>query len=91
MTEAKDLEESYLLSREQGFGAEAKRRIMIGAHVLSSGYYDAYYKKAQTVRTKIIEEFEDAFSKFDFLLGPTCPGVSLLKLAKNQENLCRCI
>lgn len=69
--EAKSLDDSYYLSREQGFGAEAKRRIMIGAHVLSSGYYDAYYKKAQTVRTKIIKELEQAFSKYDFLLGPT--------------------
>ncbi|HSX18008.1 MAG TPA: Asp-tRNA(Asn)/Glu-tRNA(Gln) amidotransferase subunit GatA [Candidatus Saccharimonadales bacterium] len=70
---AKDVEESYLLSREEGFGAEAKRRIMIGTYVLSSGYYDAYYKKAQTVRTKIINEFKNAFQKFDFLVGPTCP------------------
>jgi aspartyl-tRNA(Asn)/glutamyl-tRNA(Gln) amidotransferase subunit A len=74
--DAKDLDESYFLSREHGFGAEAKRRIMIGTHVLSSGYYDAYYKKAQTVRTKIIQEFEEAFKKFDFLLGPTCPNVA---------------
>jgi aspartyl-tRNA(Asn)/glutamyl-tRNA(Gln) amidotransferase subunit A len=73
---AKDLDESYLLSRSNGFGAEAKRRIMIGAHVLSSGFYDAYYKKAQTVRTKIIKEFEKAFEKYDFLLGPTCPNVA---------------
>jgi aspartyl-tRNA(Asn)/glutamyl-tRNA(Gln) amidotransferase subunit A len=74
--DAKDLEESYLLSREQGFGAEAKRRIMTGTYVLSSGYYDAYYKKAQLVRSKIIKEFEDAFKKFDLLLGPTCPTVA---------------
>jgi aspartyl-tRNA(Asn)/glutamyl-tRNA(Gln) amidotransferase subunit A len=74
--EAKDLEESYELSREQGFGAEAKRRIMIGTYVLSSGYYDAYYKKAQTVRTKIINEFTDAFSRYDFLAGPTSPTVA---------------
>jgi aspartyl-tRNA(Asn)/glutamyl-tRNA(Gln) amidotransferase subunit A len=74
--EVKDLEESYLLSRSNGFGAEAKRRIMIGAHVLSSGFYDAYYKKAQTVRTKIINEFEEAFNNYDFLLGPTCPDVA---------------
>lgn len=71
--EAKDLDESYELSRERGFGNEAKRRIMIGAHVLSSGYYDAYYKKAQTVRTKIINEFTEAFKQYDFLLGPTAP------------------
>ena len=71
--EAKNLDESYELSREQGFGAEAKRRIMIGTHVLSSGYYDAYYKKAQLVRTKIINEFVEAFKEYDFLVGPTCP------------------
>jgi aspartyl-tRNA(Asn)/glutamyl-tRNA(Gln) amidotransferase subunit A len=72
-SDVKDLDESYFLSRENGFGAEAKRRIMIGTHVLSSGYYDAYYKKAQTVRTKIINEFEEAFKTYDFLLGPTTP------------------
>ncbi len=71
---ANDITESYELSREQGFGAEAKRRIMIGTYVLSSGYYDAYYTKAQTVRTKLINEFEQAFSQVDFLLGPTAPG-----------------
>ncbi|MGH7156563.1 MAG: Asp-tRNA(Asn)/Glu-tRNA(Gln) amidotransferase subunit GatA [Candidatus Saccharimonadales bacterium] len=71
--DAKTLDESYELSREQGFGAEAKRRIMIGTHVLSSGYYDAYYKNAQTVRTKIINEFAGAFEKFDFLIGPVAP------------------
>jgi aspartyl-tRNA(Asn)/glutamyl-tRNA(Gln) amidotransferase subunit A len=74
--EAKDLEESYELSRNQGFGAEAKRRIMIGTYVLSSGYYDAYYKKAQTVRTKIINDFSQAFSKYDLLIGPTSPTVA---------------
>lgn len=71
--DAKNLDESYELSREQGFGAEAKRRIMIGTHVLSSGYYEAYYKKAQTVRTKIINEFKEAFEKYDFLVGPVSP------------------
>lgn len=70
---ATDLEASYSLSREHGFGKEAKRRIMIGTHVLSSGYYDAYYKKAQTVRTKLIQEFAAAFEKVDFLLGPVAP------------------
>ncbi len=70
---ASNLDETYELSREEGFGAEAKRRIMIGTHVLSSGYYDAYYKKAQIVRTKIINDFAEAFSKFDFLVGPVCP------------------
>lgn len=70
---ATTLDASYELSRSNGFGAEAKRRIMIGTHVLSSGYYDAYYRKAQTVRTKIINEFNDAFSEYDFLLGPVAP------------------
>jgi aspartyl-tRNA(Asn)/glutamyl-tRNA(Gln) amidotransferase subunit A len=71
--EATTLDESYELSREQGFGAEAKRRIMTGAYVLSSGYYEAYYKKAQIVRTKIINEFNEAFGKVDFLIGPVAP------------------
>lgn len=71
--EAKDLHESYTHTRKTGFGAEAKRRIMIGTYVLSSGYYDAYYRKAQTVRTKVIREFAAAFEQFDFLLGPTAP------------------
>lgn len=70
---AKNLDESYENSRAQGFGAEAKRRIMIGTYVLSSGYYEAYYKKAQTVRTKLINEFEDALKRVDFLVGPTAP------------------
>lgn len=67
------LEESYSKSRSIGFGLEAKRRIMIGTYVLSSGYYDAYYKKAQTVRTKIINEFADTLQGVDFLLGPVTP------------------
>lgn len=70
---ARDLTESYEVSRQQGFGDEAKRRIMIGTYVLSSGYYDAYYKKAQTVRTKLINEFNEVFKNYDFLLGPTSP------------------
>jgi aspartyl-tRNA(Asn)/glutamyl-tRNA(Gln) amidotransferase subunit A len=65
------LDDNYVLTREYGFGKEAKRRIMIGTHVLSSGYYDAYYKKAQVVRTKLIKEFADAFKKYDLLVGPT--------------------
>jgi aspartyl-tRNA(Asn)/glutamyl-tRNA(Gln) amidotransferase subunit A len=73
--DAKDLEESYNLSRAVGFGDEAKRRIMIGTYVLSSGYYDAYYRKAQVVRTKIINEFNKAFEKYDFLVGSVSPTV----------------
>lgn len=70
---ASNLMESYELSREEGFGAEAKRRIMTGAYVLTSGYYDAYYKKAQLVRTKVRNEFDEAFKKYDLLVGPTAP------------------
>lgn len=83
--DAKDLTESYELSREMGFGAEAKRRVMIGTYVLSSGYYDAYYRKAQTVRTKLINEFEAAFDKVDFLLGPTSPSTAF-KIGENTED-----
>ena len=72
---AVDLEDYYLKSRSEGFGAEAKRRIMIGTYVLSSGYYDAYYKKAQQVRTKLINEFEESFSKVDFLVSPVAPSL----------------
>jgi aspartyl-tRNA(Asn)/glutamyl-tRNA(Gln) amidotransferase subunit A len=71
--DATNLEETYVLSRQQGFGAEAKRRIMIGTYVLSSGYYDAYYKRAQKVRTLLINEFKQAFQKYDVLLGPVAP------------------
>jgi aspartyl-tRNA(Asn)/glutamyl-tRNA(Gln) amidotransferase subunit A len=74
--EAKDLEESFSRTRSEGFGNEAKRRIMIGTYVLSSGYYDAYYKKAQQLRTKLILEFNDAFKNHDLLLGPTAPGTA---------------
>lgn len=71
--DAPNLEDSYSQSRGIGFGKEAKRRIMIGTYVLSSGYYDAYYKKAQTVRTKLIQEFAAALDQVDFLVGPVAP------------------
>lgn len=74
--ETKNLDESYTKSRNSGFGDEAKRRIMIGTYVLSSGYYDAYYKKAQIVRTKIINEIKEAFADVDYLVGPTTPSVA---------------
>ena len=60
-------------TREDGFGAEVKRRIMMGTYALSAGYYDAYYKKAQQVRTLIRREFEAAFQRFDVLATPTSP------------------
>lgn len=83
--DAKNLDDSYELSRSNGFGLEAKRRIMIGAYVLSSGYYDAYYKKAQTVRTKLIEECNAAFDKVDFLVSPTAPTTAF-KIGANTND-----
>ena len=71
--DAKNLGETYLRSRDEGFGDEAKRRIIIGTYVLSSGYYDAYYKKAQKVRTLLINEFKKAFEVYDLLIGPDAP------------------
>lgn len=68
---AKNLDESYTKSRSVGLGDEAKRRIMIGTYVLSSGYYDAYYQKAQLVRTKLVQELTEAFNSYDILIGPT--------------------
>lgn len=82
---AKDLDESYTKSRGHGFGSEAKRRIMIGTYVLSSGYYDAYYKRAQTVRTKLMQEFETAFKGVDALLGPTAPTTAF-KIGENAAD-----
>jgi aspartyl-tRNA(Asn)/glutamyl-tRNA(Gln) amidotransferase subunit A len=83
--DAKNLEESYTKSRGLGFGREAKRRIMIGTFVLSSGYYDAYYRKAQTVRTKLINEFNEAFKQADYLVGPTAPTTAF-KIGENAND-----
>ncbi len=69
----RDLMELYMESRREGFGPEVKRRIMIGAHALSSGYYDAYYKKGQQVRTLIKNDFDEAFKSVDLLITPTAP------------------
>ena len=82
---AKDVEESYKASRGRGFGKEAKRRIMIGTYVLSSGYYDAYYKQAQTVRTKLINEFSAAFKKVDYMVGPVAPTAAF-KIGQNAND-----
>ena len=72
----RDLEDLYKRSRGEGFGAEVKRRIMIGTYALSAGYYDAYYLKAQQVRHLIREDFVDAFKEVDVILGPTSPSVA---------------
>ena len=74
--EFKDLRDLYKKSRSQGFGPEVKRRIILGTYVLSSGYYDAYYKKAQQVRTLVMNEFNKAFEKYDVILTPTSPTVA---------------
>jgi aspartyl-tRNA(Asn)/glutamyl-tRNA(Gln) amidotransferase subunit A len=71
-----ELTEMYEQTRHDGFGDEVKRRIMIGTYALSSGYYEAYYGKAQKVRTKIVEDFRAAFEKVDFLVTPTSPTVA---------------
>ena len=71
-----NLKDIYRNSRSEGFGAEVKRRIILGTYVLSSGYYDAYYKKAQKVRTVVKQAFKDLFKKYDVLLTPTSPTVA---------------
>ena len=71
-----NLKDIYKNSRSEAFGEEVKRRIILGTYVLSSGYYDAYYKKAQQVRTLVRKEFEKAFEKYDILLTPTSPTVA---------------
>jgi aspartyl-tRNA(Asn)/glutamyl-tRNA(Gln) amidotransferase subunit A len=73
---ADDLLEMYTRTRHDGFGAEVKRRIMLGTYALSSGYYDAYYGRAQRVRTKISEDFRAAFERVDFVVTPTAPTVA---------------
>lgn len=74
--EFKDLREIYKKSRSEGFGAEVKRRIILGTYVLSSGYYDAYYKKAQQVRTLVVNKFNEVFANYDVILTPTSPTVA---------------
>jgi aspartyl-tRNA(Asn)/glutamyl-tRNA(Gln) amidotransferase subunit A len=85
--QAKTLDESYTLSRSIGLGDEAKRRIMIGTYVLSSGYHEAYYKKAQIVRTKIINEFNQAFADNDFLVGSVSPSLPFKIGEKSKDPL----
>lgn len=84
-SDATNLEASYKRSRGKGFGKEAKRRIMIGTYVLSSGYYDAYYKQAQIVRTKLINEFNQAFQQVDYLVGPVAPTTAF-KIGENAND-----
>ena len=80
-----NLKELYRNSRSEAFGSEVKRRIILGTYVLSSGYYDAYYKKAQQVRTLVQKEFDEAFKKYDVLLTPTSPTVAF-KIGERSNN-----
>jgi aspartyl-tRNA(Asn)/glutamyl-tRNA(Gln) amidotransferase subunit A len=84
---ADGVHEMYRRTREEGFGDEAKRRIMLGTYALSSGYYDAYYAQAQKVRTRIVEDFRNAFSRYDVLLSPTSPTVAFEIGAKVDDPL----
>jgi aspartyl-tRNA(Asn)/glutamyl-tRNA(Gln) amidotransferase subunit A len=85
--DADGLLEMYERTRSRGFGAEVKRRIMLGTYALSSGYYDAYYGQAQRVRTRIAMDFAAAFERFDFLVSPTSPGVAFELGTKTEDPL----
>jgi aspartyl-tRNA(Asn)/glutamyl-tRNA(Gln) amidotransferase subunit A len=84
---SRDLLHMYTATREAGFGAEVKRRIMLGTYALSSGYYDAYYGRAQKVRTRIAEDFKAAWERCDFVVTPTAPGVAFELGAKLEDPL----
>jgi aspartyl-tRNA(Asn)/glutamyl-tRNA(Gln) amidotransferase subunit A len=85
--QARDLMETYMASREEGFGAEVKRRIMLGTYVLSAGYYDAYYLKAQKVRALVKKDFDDVFQRFDAVVTPTAPTTAFKIGEKTQDPL----
>jgi len=80
-----NLKELFKNSRSEGFGAEVKRRIILGTYVLSSGYYDAYYKKAQQVRTLVSKKFEEVFEKYDVILTPTSP-ITAFNIGEKSDN-----
>jgi aspartyl-tRNA(Asn)/glutamyl-tRNA(Gln) amidotransferase subunit A len=84
---ADGVHEMYRKTRQEGFGDEATRRIMLGTYALSSGYYDAYYAQAQKVRTKLVEDFQGAFSRYDVLLSPTSPSVAFELGSKTDDPL----
>lgn len=85
--DGEDITEMYLRTRSAGFGAEVKRRVMLGTYALSAGYYDAYYRKAQQVRTLIINDLASAYGDFDVLLSPTAPGTAFPLGAKTADPL----
>jgi aspartyl-tRNA(Asn)/glutamyl-tRNA(Gln) amidotransferase subunit A len=82
-----ELSDQYFKTRDQGLGAEVKRRILIGTYALSAGYYDAYYRKAQKVRTKIIDDFKSAFESVDVILTPAAPDVAFKIGEKSHDPL----
>jgi aspartyl-tRNA(Asn)/glutamyl-tRNA(Gln) amidotransferase subunit A len=82
-----DIIDMYCKTRYQGFGPEVKRRIMLGTYALSAGYYDAYYQKAQQVRTLMVQDFSQAFEKYDLLLGPTSPTTAFRLGEKSDDPL----
>jgi aspartyl-tRNA(Asn)/glutamyl-tRNA(Gln) amidotransferase subunit A len=85
--EVKNLQDLYVRSRSEGFGEEVKRRIILGTYVLSSGYYDAYYLRAQKVRTLIRQDFDQAFEKVDALICPTSPEVAFKRGERSNDPL----
>ena len=85
--DAKNLLEMYTKTRAEGFGPEVKRRIMLGTYALSSGYYDAYYKKAQQMRALVTQDFIEAFKKADILISTTCPNTAFELGAKASDPL----
>lgn len=84
-SDSANLEEMYIKSRSNGFGEEVKRRIMLGTYVLSAGYYEAYYRKAQKVRTLIRQDFQNAFKSCDFIITPTAPTTAF-KIGEKVDN-----
>jgi aspartyl-tRNA(Asn)/glutamyl-tRNA(Gln) amidotransferase subunit A len=84
-TDGEDLAELYERTRADGFGTEVRRRIMIGTYVLSAGYYDAYYLRAQKVRALILRDFTEAFAKVDVLLTPTAPSAAFAQGEKMDD------
>ena len=85
--DAQNLLEMYTKTRAEGFGDEVKRRIMLGAYALSSGYYDAYYKKAQQLRRLVKNDFDKAFDDVDILISPTCPTTAFDIGSRNEDPL----
>jgi len=86
-TNTKEVLSMYTKTRQEGFGAEVKRRIMLGTYALSSGYYDAYYKKAQQVRKLVTQDFLNAFEKVDLMISPTCPTTAFEIGSKVEDPL----